>query len=69
MGAFELRADSTCLTVPTVVADVGLLAGSDIASKISISDARAQMLNLGALVGGLAAPAALFMLWGPEDDL
>ena len=27
---------------------------------------RGRYLDLGALVGGLAAPAALFMLYGPE---
>lgn len=69
MGALDLRADSTFFTVPTLVADVGLLAGSFVASKVRISASRARMLDLGALAGGLAAPAALFMLWGPEDDL
>ena len=69
MGAFELRADSTFFTVPTLVADLGLIAGSYIASNVRISDSRARMLDLGALAGGLAAPAALFMLWGPEDNL
>ena len=69
MGAFELRPDSTFFTVPTLAADIGLLAGSYIASKVRISDSRARMLDLGALAGGLAAPAALFMLWGPEENL
>ena len=69
MGALELKADRGYFTWPAIVADAGLLTGSWIASRVQISDSRARMLDLGALAGGLAAPAALFMVWGPEDHL
>lgn len=69
MGAFEIDADTGYFTVPALMADLGLLAGSWIASRVRISDSRARMLDLGALAGGLGGPAALFMIWGPEDNL
>lgn len=69
MGALEVDAEAGYFTVPALVADVGLLAGSWLASRVRISDSRARMLDLGALAGGLAGPAALFMVWGPEDNL
>lgn len=69
MGAFDIDADEGYFTVPALVADVGLIAGAWIAGRTVISDSRARMLDLGALAGGLAGPAALFLAWGPEDDL
>jgi hypothetical protein len=57
------------LTWSTVAADLGLLAGVYLASKVHISQERARFLDLGAFTGALAAPAALFMVWGPEDNL
>lgn len=69
MGALKIDADAGYFTVPTLVADLGLLAGSWIASRVRISDSRARMLDLGALAGGLGGPAALFMIWGPEEHL
>ena len=55
----------------TVAADAGLLTGYALATYTAsgrrMSRARARWLDLGALAGGLAAPAALFMVWGPED--
>jgi hypothetical protein len=69
MGAFGASPDKRYFTASTLVADAGLLAGAYLASKVRMSDSRARMLDLGALAGGLAAPAALFMVWGPEDNL
>lgn len=53
----------------TVAADAGLLAGVWLSSGRRVSRERARLVDLGALAGALAAPAALFMVWGPEDDL
>ena len=56
----------------TVAADAGLLTGYALATYTAsgrrMSRTRARWLDLGALAGGLAAPAALFMVWGPEDN-
>lgn len=57
----------------TLVADAGLGAGLILSSKgvlgRGISQERTRLLDLGALAGGLAAPAALFMVYGPEENL
>ena len=57
----------------TVAVDAGLGLGLVLSSKSvlgrGISQERTRLLDLGALAGGLAAPAALFMVWGPEDNL
>ena len=56
----------------TVAADAGLLTGYALATYTAsgrrMSRARARWLDLGALAGGLAPPAALFRVWGPEDN-
>jgi len=69
MGAFEIDADKGYFTVPTLVADIGLLTGAWLASRTNISESRARLLDLGALAGGLAGPAALFLAWGPEENM
>jgi|GEM_PF-3494513 len=56
----------------TLAVDAGLVTGYALASTSigrGVSQTRARWLDLGALAGGLAAPAALFMVWGPEEDL
>lgn len=57
----------------TLAADVGLGLGLVLSSKgmlgRGISQERTRLLDLGALAGGLAGPAALFMVYGPEDDI
>lgn len=59
--------------VGTLAVDLGLLAGVFLSSESAlgrgVSQDRARLLDLGALAGGLAGPAALFMVWGPEDNL
>jgi hypothetical protein len=57
----------------TLAVDAGLVAGAIVSSKSvlgrGISQERTRLLDLGAFAGGLAGPAALFMVWGPEEDL
>lgn len=57
----------------TLAVDAGLLAGVFLSSQDAygrgISQERTRLLDLGALAGGLAGPAALFMVWGPEDNI
>jgi hypothetical protein len=59
--------------VGTIAADAGLALGLVLSQPSvlgrGISQERTRLLDLGALCGGLAAPAALFMVWGPEDHL
>ena len=66
MSLFSLDLGDHYVLVSTGVADAGLLVGSYLANTYRISQTRARYLDLGALVGGLAAPAALFMVYGPE---
>lgn len=62
--------DSTAyFTWPMLVADVALLTTAYFARDSKISRSRARLLDLGAFAGGLAGPAALFMVYGPEDNL
>lgn len=68
-GAFGVEDGSSYLTWATVAADVGLLVGAWLARDVNISRGRARLLDLGAFAGALAGPAALFMVWGPEEDL
>jgi hypothetical protein len=57
----------------TLAVDAGLVAGAIVSSKSilgrGISQERTRLLDLGAFAGGLAGPAALFMVWGPEENL
>ena len=59
--------------IGTVAADAGLGLGLVLSSKgmfgRGISQERTRLLDLGALAGGLAGPAALFMVYGPEEDI
>jgi hypothetical protein len=66
---FELDLGTHFISFPTLMADVGLLVGSYIANTYRISQTRARYLDLGALLGALAGPAALFMVYGPEENL
>lgn len=68
-GVFGVEPGSSYFTWSTLAADVGLLVGAYIARDLDISRSRARLLDLGAFAGALAGPAALFMLWGPEEDL
>lgn len=69
MGALDLEAGNGYFTWPSLVADLGLLTGAWLATRVRMSESRARLLDLGALAGGVGGPAALFMLWGPEENL
>ena len=73
MGIAEVDHSSTYATVGTLAVDLGLLAGAFVSSNgvlgRGVSQERTRLLDLGALAGGLAAPAALFMVYGPEENL
>lgn len=68
-GVFGVELGTHYLTWSTLAADVGLLVGAYLAKDLDISRGRARLLDLGAFAGALAGPAALFMVWGPEDNL
>lgn len=68
-GIFGVEMGSSYLTWSTLAADVGLLVGAYLAKDLDISRGRARLLDLGAFAGALAGPAALFMVWGPEENL
>lgn len=68
-GVFGVEAGSSYFTWSTLAADVGLLVGAYLARDLDISRSRARLLDVGAFAGALAGPAALFMLWGPEENL
>lgn len=68
-GVFGVDVGSSYITWPTLLADVGLLVGAYLARDVHISRGRARLLDLGAFAGALAGPAALFMVWGPEENL
>lgn len=59
--------------VGTLAADLGLglgvLLSRPDAFGRGVSAERMRLVDLGALAGGLGAPAALFMIYGPEDHL
>ena len=66
-------ADKGYSLVGTLAVDAGLGLGILLSQPgmlgRGISAERTRLLDLGALCGGLAGPAALFMVWGPEDHL
>jgi len=68
-GAFGVEDGSSYFTWPTLAADLGLLVGAYVARDLNLSRGRARLLDLGAFAGALAAPAALFMVWGPEENV
>ncbi len=68
-GVFGADLGSNYITWPTLLADVGLLVGVYLARDVDISRGRARLLDLGAFAGALAGPAALFMVWGPEENV
>jgi len=68
MGIFGVDKASPYFTLGTLSANLGLLGGVWLSDRYPISRERARMLDLGALMGGLAGPAALFMLWDPDDN-
>lgn len=68
-GVLGVEMGSSYLTWSTLAADVGLLVGAYLATDLDISRGRARLLDLGALAGALAGPAALFMVWGPEENV
>lgn len=68
-GVFGVEDGASYFTWSTLAADLGLLAGAWLARDLDISRSRARLLDLGAFAGGLAGPAALFMVWGPEENL
>jgi len=68
-AVFGVELGASYITWPTLLADIGLLVGVYLARDVDISRGRARLLDLGAFAGALAGPAALFMVWGPEDDL
>lgn len=68
-GIFGVEQGSSYFTWSTLAADLGLLAGMYLARDLNISRSRARLLDLGAFAGALAGPAALFMVWGPEENL
>jgi len=67
LGALTPKGGSLYLTLGTGIADAALLASAYLVKDSAISSSRVRMFDLGALCGGLAGPAALFMAWGPED--
>lgn len=68
-GIFGVEPGANYVTWPTLLADIGLLVGIYLARDVDISRGRARLLDLGAFAGALAGPAALFMVWGPEENL
>ncbi|MBU0550073.1 hypothetical protein KKF91_16470 [Myxococcota bacterium] len=67
MGIAGIEAGSPYFTLGTLAANLGILAGVWLSERHPISRERARLLDLGGLLGGLGGPAALFMLYGPED--
>lgn len=67
MGIAGVKVDSSYYTLGTTAANLGILAGVWLSERHPISRERARLLDLGALLGGLGGPAALFMLYGPEE--